>query len=231
MTRTEFIQTLRHELRKLPPEEIVAATEFFEEYFDDALESLALADLSEEEAQRLREETEVRLIEEVGSPRAAARQIRMDYASRILEAESTEGGGKVPAGHKLSAIWWVIIGICSAPVSIPIAICIACIAFGIITGALAIMISIYSAIIAVAAGGLAALVLGCLAIPAAVSTAALCIGLALMAVAIAAAAGVGAWIGTRELIRWLARLARNLNEKRKLKKLSKMTGGAGYERA
>ena len=37
MTRIEFIQALRKELRKLPPEEIVAATEFFEEYFDDAL--------------------------------------------------------------------------------------------------------------------------------------------------------------------------------------------------
>ena len=31
MTRLEFIQSLRAELRKLPPEEIVAATEFYEE--------------------------------------------------------------------------------------------------------------------------------------------------------------------------------------------------------
>lgn len=231
MTRMEFIQTLRHELRKLPPEEIVAATEFFEEYFDDAMESLDMTGLSEEEAQRLREETEARLIDEIGSPKAAAKQIRMDYASRVLEGEQAASAGRATVGHKLSAIWWVIIGICSAPVSIPIAICIACIAFGIITAALSIMISIYSTIIGIAVCGLAALVLGALAIPAAVSTAALSIGLGLIAVAIAAAAGVGAWIGTRELIRWLARLARNLNEKRKLKKLSKMTGGVGYEGA
>ena len=39
MTRQEFIVTLREGLRKLPPEEIVAATEFYEEYFDEVLES------------------------------------------------------------------------------------------------------------------------------------------------------------------------------------------------
>ena len=54
MTRMEFIQTLRHELRKLPPEEIVAATEFFEEYFDDAMESLDMTGLSEEDAEHIK---------------------------------------------------------------------------------------------------------------------------------------------------------------------------------
>ena len=39
MTRQEFIVTLREGIRKLPPEEIVAATEFYEEYFDEVLET------------------------------------------------------------------------------------------------------------------------------------------------------------------------------------------------
>ena len=231
MTRLEFIQSLRRELRKLPPEEIVAATEFYEEYFDDALEALNTEGMTEEEARRLREDTEARLIEEIGSPKTAAKRIRSDYASRILEGETPASGEKVPVGHKLSAVWWVIIGICSAPVSIPLAIAIGCAAFGIITSALSVMISIYVIIIVGAIVGIAFVVAGCAAITTTASTAVMFIGVGLIAMAVAAAAGVGAFIGTRELIRWLARLAHSTNEKRKLKKISKMTGGEEYERA
>ena len=37
MTKDQFITALRHELRKLPPEEVVAATEYYEEYFNPEL--------------------------------------------------------------------------------------------------------------------------------------------------------------------------------------------------
>ena len=231
MNRLEFIQSLRKELRKLPPEEIVEATQFFEEYFDDALEHLDTAGMTEEEAERHREMKEAEMIGELGSPKAIAKQIKADYASRILESEPQYAGRKVPVGHKLSAVWWVIIGICSAPVSIPIAVCIGCVAFGIAVSALSLMISIYIGIIGGAIGGLGFIVAGCAAIPVAITTAVMFIGAGLVAVAASAAAGVGAFIGTRELIRWLARVARDLNEKRKIKKLNRMTGGAGYEYA
>ena len=231
MTRIEFIQALRKELRKLPPEEIVAATEFFEEYFDDALESLDTAGMTEEDAERLREETIARLIEEVGSPKAAAKQIRAEYASRILDGESAAGKDKVSVGSRLSAIWWVIIGICSAPVSIPVAISIGCVAFGVIVSALSIMITIYVCIIGIAVGGIGCTVMGCLSLPAAAATGVMFIGGGLILMAAGAAAGVGAFIGTRELTRWLARLGHRIGEKRRLRKISKMTGGAGYERA
>ena len=231
MTRIEYIQTLRKELRKLPPEEIVAATEFFEEYFDEALDALDTEGLSQEAAQQLREETMARLIEEAGSPRTVARQIRAEYASRILEGESAPDGKKATVGSRISAIWWVIIGICSAPVSIPIAICIGCLAFGVILFVLSVMCGVYAGIIGIAAGAIGSLVLGCLAIPAAGSTAVMSLGTGLVLAAVSSAAGVGAFIGTRELIRWLARLARRVNEKRKMKKTRRMTGGAGYENA
>lgn len=230
MTRLEFIQSLRRELRKLPPEEIVAATEFYEEYFEDALDSLNTEGMTDEEAQRLREETEARLVEEFGSPKAAAKQIRSEYASRILEGETPAGTQKVSMGHKLSAVWWLIIGICSAPVSIPIAISIGCIAFGIIVAALSVMISIYVGIIAAAIGGIGLVVIGCAAVSAAMTTAAMFTGMGLIALAISAAAAVGAFIGTKKMIRGLARLAHRINEKRKLKKADRMRGGAGYER-
>ena len=85
MTRSEFINNLRKELRKLPPEEIVAATEFFNEYFDDALESVNTDGLTEKKAEELIEKKEEELVRELGSPKTAAKQIKADYASRILE--------------------------------------------------------------------------------------------------------------------------------------------------
>ena len=66
MTRQEFIVTLREGLRKLPPEEIVAATEFYEEYFDEVLES--------------GEKTEEEILDELGSPKRIAAQIRADLS-------------------------------------------------------------------------------------------------------------------------------------------------------
>ena len=36
MTRKEFIEKLRSEISKLPQEEIDAAIEYYEEYFDEA---------------------------------------------------------------------------------------------------------------------------------------------------------------------------------------------------
>ena len=229
MNRLEFIQSLRKELRKLPPEEIVEATQFFEEYFDDALEHLDTAGMTEEEAERHREMKEAEMIGELGSPKAIAKQIKADYASRILESEPQYAGRKVPVGHKLSAVWWVIIGICSAPVSIPIAICIGCVAFGILAAIFSVMISIYSAIIGVAAAGLAAFVAGFVFLPAAASSGVMTIGAGLILMALSAAAGVGAYIGSRELIRALARLGRRINDRRKEKKMMKMRGGVGYE--
>lgn len=228
MTRQEFILALRKELRKLPPEEIVEATQYYEEYFDDVLEALPVDGLTEEEARRLQEKTEADLIGELGSPKSIAAQIKSDYAARILEGDETVSGGK-PAVSKLSAVWWVIIGICSAPVSIPLAIAIGCLAFAIITGALSIMIGIYSGIIGGAAGGIGLVIAGIAAVGTAASTGIMFIGGGLIAMACSAAAGVGAFIGTRELIRWIARQARNLNERRKRNRVRKMKGGASDE--
>ena len=229
MNRQEFIQSLRQELRKLPPEEIVAATEFYEEYFDDALEDLNIAGMSEEESQRLRGEKEEELVAQSGSPKAVAKQIKAEYASRILDGEETAPGRKVPVGHKISAVWWVIIGICSAPVSIPAAICLGGIAFAILSGIFFVMIGIYCGIIGVALGGLAAFVAGFVFLGSAVSSGVLTIGAGLILMAVSAAAGAGAYVLTRELIRALARLGHNINEKRKHRKMMKMKGGVGYE--
>ncbi len=211
MNREEFILTLRKELSKLPPEEIVEATEYFEEIFAEATEGLG-------EEERLAEEQ--RLVTEFGNPKRIAAQIRADYAAKILEGDESLLDQKPSAGKKLSAVWWIIIGICSAPVSIPIAGCLICLAIGVIC----FMIGIYAGIIGCGFGSLAAIVVGCVFLSSSVSSGLMTIGAGLALLAMSAAAAVGAYIGTREMIKAIARSIKERNEKRKMNKYSKMAG-------
>ena len=48
---------------------------------------------------------------------------------------------------------------------------------------------------------------------------------------LSSATGAGAILGIRALFRGIGSLARHISEKRKVKKLSRMKGGAGYETA
>ena len=100
MNRSEFIRILRKELDRLPQDEIDAAVEYYEEYFDEA-----------------GPDKEAEIIKELGNPRKIANQIRSEYEVRRLDEEE-----KSTTRKGLSAVWWVIIGICSAPVSIPVAV-------------------------------------------------------------------------------------------------------------
>lgn len=217
MNRQEFIASLREELSKLPPEEIVEATVYFEEIFEDATDGLSDEEKSAEEQ---------RLIEEFGNPKRIASQIKTDYAARLLGGEGTPSDRKPSAGKKLSALWWVIIGICSAPVSIPIAICIVCLAIGVIS----FMIGIYAGIIGCGVGAIAAIAVGCVFLSSSVPSGVMTIGAGLALLAVSAAAAVGAYIGTKAMIKAIANAVKTRNEKRRLNKYSKGTGrGDGDE--
>lgn len=171
MNKQEFMDALRSELSKLPPEEIDAAAEYFEECFSEATEGLGDDERKVEEA---------RLAEEFGSPKRIAAQIRADYAARILDGEETAVQSKASAG-KLSAIWWVIIGICAAPVAVPLAVVL----FAVI---LVIGVCIFAGVIA---GG-AAFVAGIIKISTAGAAGVMVAGLGLMMCACALAAGYAA---------------------------------------
>ena len=173
MTRQEFIVTLREGIKKLPPEEIVAATEFYEEYFDEVLEA--------------GEKTEEEIIGELGNPKRIAAQIKADYAARILDGDESMLGERPTVKKKISAAWWVVIGIVSAPVSIPAAIA----AFWILIGAICLVIGLAVGIIGGAVAGLGCIVFGCIAMADAVSSGIMMIGIGLIALAAMAAAGVG----------------------------------------
>ena len=205
MTRQEFIVALREGLRKLPPEEIVAATEFYEEYFDEVLES--------------GEKTEEEILDELGSPKRIAAQIRADYAARLLEGDESLLGEKPTAKKKLSAAWWVVIGIVSAPISIPAAIG----AFWLVVGAIAGVIGLAVGIIGAAVAGIGCVVFGCIALADAVSSGIMIIGIGLIVLAAATAAGAGLYIGVRAAVIAIAKAIRNGREKRRIRKLAAET--------
>ena len=214
MNRQEFILALRKELKKLPPEEIVAATEFFVEFID---EKLARGEKTEEE-----------IIRNLGSPKRVAAEIKADYAARILDGEENVSGiRKESSRSKLSAVWWVVLGICSAPVSIPLAICIALVAFCVILSLLGVIISVYSVIIGCGVAALAAIVFGCVAFSGSAATGCMFLGGGLVLAALTAAAGVGAFIGTRELVKLIVRLIRDAHDRKRKKQIEERSGTMG----
>ena len=197
MNRQEFILALREELAKLPPEEIVDATEYFEECFAEATDGL------DDEARLAEEE---RLTAEFGNPKRIAAQIKADYAARILDSDETAAGKKPGTKKKISAAWWILLGICSAPIAIPLAISV-----------FAMVFCICIAIVACFVGGIAAVVIGIGALVKSAAGGIMTIGIGFMLAAASAAAGFGAFLGIRELVRAVAQSIRKKNEEKKAK--------------
>ena len=212
MTKEQFITSLRRELKKLPPEEVVSATEYYEEYFAEALDNpeLTAEELAAEEA---------RLIGEIGSPKAVAAQIKSEYASRVLSGDETTRKYQPTVGNKISATWWIILGVLAAPVGIPIAIALGAVVFSLWIAVFAVVISLYAGGIGILAGGLAALVLGIIALVSSFSTGLMCIGGGLALVALAVLLGLGLTLLIRKMVQLPAKLAHRSKDK----------GGNNYE--
>ena len=204
MNRQEFILALRDELAKLPPEEIVDATQYFEECFDEATDGL------DEEARAAEEE---RLAAEFGSPKRIAAQIKADYAARILDADDAAGGEKPGTKKKLSAVWWILIGICSAPIAIPVVICV-----------FMMILCVLFVIIACLIAGIAAVAAGIAAFADSAAGGFMTVGIGLMLASASAAAVFGAFLGIREIIRSVAKSSGKKNEE---KRASGIAGAAG----
>ena len=196
MNKEEFITSLRKELRKLPPEEIVSATEYYEEYFLEGAQD------GEDAAA-----AETRLIQEIGSPKAVAAQIKAEYASRVLSGDETALKYKPTVGNKISAAWWVVLGVLAAPVGIPVAIALGAVIFALWVAVFAVIISLYAGSVGILAGGLAALVFGIISIVTSFSTALMCLGGGLALIAMAALIGVGLTVLVKKIILVPSRLA------------------------
>ncbi len=196
MNREKFMKILRSELRKLPEEERNAALEYYEEYFDEA-----------------GPENEQQVIEELGNPKKLAAQIKSEYAMNQLDNE------EIPTAKKgWSAFKWSIVGICSAPISIPVIILLiaaAIAAFGVF---ICCVVGVLAGIAAAAAGSIALLVIGILAFPAVVSTAFMLLGIGLAGLGASVLLGWLAIWAIKAIIAASVRAVKRSNEKRKAKK-------------
>ena len=137
MTKTEYMKVLSKKLRRLPKEDYERAVEYFEEYFADA-----------------GPENEQKAIEDLGTPEEAARELIMDLAE--------ENADKPPKTVKrgMRAIWIGILGICAAPIALPLAlvfiVLIAC-AFLVV---FCVLLCLVIAGVSVAAGGIISAIAG-----------------------------------------------------------------------
>ena len=197
MKRREFIEKLRSELSRLPQEEIEAAVEYYEEYFDDA-----------------GRENEKEVLQQLGSPKKVAAQIKSEYAMKLFDEEET------PTVKKgISAVWYVILGICSAPVSIPLAIALGTLAIAILITLAACVIALFAGIAGCVLGAIAFIIIGFMAVPVSVSTAMIFIGIGAGALGFMAAMGVLLFLGVRAGVNALVKAARKRNERKRIRKM------------
>lgn len=97
MNKEEYLKKLRSKIKKLPQEEIEAALDYYEEYFEEAGEDSTEA-----------------VIKRLGSPSYAASQIMADYAVKDIDNETKT------AKKSVSSIWLIIMAIFAAPIGLPL---------------------------------------------------------------------------------------------------------------
>ena len=131
MTKTEYMRTLAHKPRRLPKEDYDKAMEYFEEYFAEA-----------------GPEFEQQAIEDLGSPEDAANQLIIDLAAKnVQEPPKTVKRG-------LSAIWIGILGICAAPIALPLGFALLAVFICFLIVILAVIFCLFLAAVAVVASGI-----------------------------------------------------------------------------
>ena len=107
MTKSEYMKKLSYSLRRLPKEDFNQAIDYFEEYFAEA-----------------GEENEQQAIEDLGSPEDAAKELIMNLAEKNMEQPPKT------VKHSFKAVWIGILGICAAPIALPIALSFFCVFAG-----------------------------------------------------------------------------------------------------
>lgn len=98
MNKTEYMQELSQRLRHLPKDDFDKAIDYYEEYFADA-----------------GTENEAQVIEDLGTPEFAARQL----VTTIAINNTKEPADNVK--KRLNAVWVGILAVCAAPIALPMA--------------------------------------------------------------------------------------------------------------
>ena len=183
MNRTQFINELKHKLRRLPHEEMLNAVSYYEEYFDEA-----------------GVENEMQTVVSLGSPAAVASKIIGEYA--ITSAELEESAPR----KKSNILLITILAIFASPIALPIAISILMILFSVIMVFFSLFITGGALLIA----GVATVFAGIWSFSAGFSTGLFYLGSALVMLGLGAAISLGtAQLGRltlRALQKWMGKL-------------------------
>lgn len=178
MTKNEYMQILAQKLRRLPKEDYDKAIAYFEEYFEEA-----------------GPENEAQAILDLGTPEDAANELIIDLAVRNTQ----EPPKTVKRG--LSAVWVGILGICAAPIALPIAFSVIVVILALLFSVLAFIFSIFFAAVAVTAGGLVGIFGGCILLFSAFADGVATIGFSLCVLGL----GIAFIYGSILLCRWVLR--------------------------
>lgn len=131
MNKNEYMRQLARKLRRLPKEDYDKALAYFDEYFEDA-----------------GPENEQQAIADLGSPEEAAKELIMNLAEQNIE----EPPKTMKKG--LSAVWVGILGVCAAPIALPLMLAFVVVAVALIFTVFVLLFSLILCAIAVAAVGI-----------------------------------------------------------------------------
>ncbi|MCL2438156.1 MAG: DUF1700 domain-containing protein [Coriobacteriia bacterium] len=137
MTKTAFLAELRQRLSVLPEPEAMSAIAYYDEYLSEA-----------------GPENEAAAIAELGSPAQIATGILGDhvYTSTTGEDKTIKSG--------LTAVWIAVVGVLTAPITLPLAFSLIMLIFSLLLTALLVVFSLFIAAIATFIGGVVYLGIG-----------------------------------------------------------------------
>lgn len=182
MTRKDYMTTLSQKLRRLPNEDYIKAMAYFEEYFDDA----GL-------------ENEQQAIEDLGSPATAANELIMNLAVKNTQ----EPPKTVKSG--LSAVWIGILGVCAAPIALPLALTIPILIFSLMIVVFALVLSFLITAVALGASGIFGIFLSCIVLFSSFADGVANLGYSLILLSTGFAAAFGGCIFCRWFLRKLSK--------------------------
>ena len=140
MTRQEFMTELAARLRRLPKEDLKAALQYYEEYFDEA-----------------GSQNEQEVIRELRSPAHVAAKVLSDYAVYAVK-EAKKARTSTKSGWR--AFWFTILAICAAPVAVPLIIAAVAVILALGFAGFAVVIALLSAAAGIFLKGIGTLFLG-----------------------------------------------------------------------
>lgn len=141
MTRYEFMTRLEKGISGMPDPDKKEALKYYDEYFDDA-----------------GPENEERVISELEDPSVIATRLMAEYA--YVQTQEPVNKGKSSVKH----IWWIVLGICAAPIALPLVISLAAVIFSVLMVVFSVALVFAILAIAFTLSGVAAFIISFIAL-------------------------------------------------------------------